>query len=67
VPRPIPIARPLPNISDHVVEAVTIGLEAGDRRGDRLQPQPRLFLRDALAPPVATKQGMDFENGQRAP
>src|SRR5262249_60614295 len=31
--RPIPIARPLPNIADHVVEAVAVRLEAANRRG----------------------------------
>src|SRR6516165_2618230 len=31
--RPIPIARPLPDIADHVVEAVAVRLEAADRRG----------------------------------
>src|ERR1700730_14470787 len=33
VTRPIPVARPLPDIADHVIEAVAIGLEAADRRG----------------------------------
>src|SRR5262245_39183009 len=33
VTRPIPVARPLPDIADHVVEAVTVRLEAADRRG----------------------------------
>src|SRR5215475_11579163 len=28
VTRPIPIARPLPDVADHVVEAVTVRLEA---------------------------------------
>src|SRR5215467_6850376 len=31
--RPIPIARPLPDIADHVVEAVAVRFEAADRRG----------------------------------
>src|SRR5262249_61850514 len=31
--RPIPVARPLPDIADHVVEAVAVRLEAADRRG----------------------------------
>src|SRR5262249_47933285 len=31
--RPIPIARPLPNIAHHVLEAVAVRLEAADRRG----------------------------------
>src|SRR5262249_15485697 len=31
--RPIPIARPLPDIADHVVEAVAVRLEAADWRG----------------------------------
>src|SRR5262245_7695147 len=33
VTRPIPVARPFPNIADHVVEAVAVWLEATDRRG----------------------------------
>src|SRR5262245_48704747 len=33
VTRPIPIARPLPDVADHVVEAVAVGPEAADRRG----------------------------------
>src|SRR5215475_2559922 len=33
VTRSIPIGRPLPDVADHVVEAVTVGLEAADRRG----------------------------------
>src|SRR5262249_52752684 len=33
MPRPIPIARPLPDISDHVVETIAVRLEAADRRG----------------------------------
>src|SRR5262249_51744886 len=32
VTRPIPIARPFPDIADHVAEAVTVGLEAANRR-----------------------------------
>src|SRR6516225_7293293 len=31
--RSIPIARPLPDIADHIVEAVAVRLEAADRRG----------------------------------
>src|SRR6516165_752382 len=33
VTRPIPIARPLPDVADHVVEPVAVRLEAADRRG----------------------------------
>src|SRR5215475_10067185 len=33
VPRAIPVGRPLPNIADHIVEAVAVRLEAADRRG----------------------------------
>src|SRR5499433_3984675 len=33
VTRSIPVARPLPDIADHVVEAVAVRLEAADRRG----------------------------------
>src|SRR5712671_6056093 len=29
----IPIGRPFPDIADHVVEAVAVGRECGDRRG----------------------------------
>src|SRR5215510_13223916 len=32
VTRPIPIARPLPDVADHVVEPVAVGFEAADRR-----------------------------------
>src|SRR6516165_3079770 len=31
--RPIQVTRPLPDIADHVVEAVAVRLEAADRRG----------------------------------
>src|SRR5262245_19177160 len=31
--RAIPIARPLPNVADHVVETIAVRLEAADRRG----------------------------------
>src|SRR5207253_1126434 len=33
VTRPVPVARPFPDVTDHVVEAVAIGLEAANRRG----------------------------------
>src|SRR5262245_66168450 len=32
VTRPIPIARPLPDVADHDVEPVAVGFEAADRR-----------------------------------
>ena len=33
VARPIPVARPLPYVADHVVEAIAVRREAADRRG----------------------------------
>src|SRR5277367_1423279 len=35
VPRRIPVGRPLPDIADHVVDAIGVGREGADRRGAR--------------------------------
>src|SRR5262249_5423305 len=61
VTRPIPIARPLPDIADHVVEAVAVRLEAADRRGPGLAVLVRVVAREDALPAVGDRLALGIE------
>jgi hypothetical protein len=48
----IPIAGPLPDVADHVVEAIAVGLEAADRRGPGVAILVRVVDREDTLPGV---------------
>src|SRR5262245_20517506 len=62
--RPIPIARPLPDIADHVVEAVAVGLEAADRRGGGIAVLVRVVDGEDALPGIGDRLALGIERAR---
>src|SRR3954452_15292497 len=53
--RPIPVARPLPHIADHVVEPVAVRLEATNRRGSGMTVLIAVVYRKETLPGICDR------------
>src|SRR5215831_18946680 len=62
--RSIPIARPLPDIADHVVEAVTVRLEAADWRGPYVAVLVRVVDGEDALPGVGDRLALRIERAR---
>src|SRR6266508_2825498 len=64
VTRAIPIARPLPDIADHVVEAIAVRLEAADRRGPGVTVFVRIVDGEDALPAVGDRLALGVEGAR---
>src|SRR5262249_10847500 len=64
VTRAIPVARPLPDVADHVVEAVTVRLEAADRRGPGVAVLVRIVDGEDALPGIGDRLALRIERAR---
>src|SRR5215470_13452476 len=62
--RAIPVARPLPDIADHVVEAVAVRLEAADRCGAGVAVLVRIVDGEDALPGVGDRLALGIERAR---
>ena len=61
---PIPIAGTLPDVADHVVQAVTVRLEAADRGGAAVAILVRVVDREDTLPGVGDRLALGIESAR---
>src|SRR5215831_18836945 len=59
--RPVPIAGPLPDIADHVVEPVAVWLETADRRGPAVAVLVRVVDGEDALPGIGDRLALGIE------
>jgi hypothetical protein len=64
VARPIPVARPLPYVADHVVEAIAVRLEAADRRGRGIAVLVRVVEGEDALPGIGDRLALGIESAR---
>src|SRR5215475_9503773 len=62
--RPVPIAGPLPDIADHVVEPVAVWLETADRRGPAIAVLVRVVDGEDALPGIGDRLALGIERAR---